>query len=104
MANSSSQHKHVSGSGSNDGNGQEIISPPLHRFTYEIAPIFILMEHVVLKKMREIIGFPDGDSILAPGQILFYPLPQLPVQLVSRSPFSFALSSALLVPVPGFVW
>lgn len=37
------------------------------RFTYEIAPIFILMEHVVLKKMREIIGFPEGDSILAPG-------------------------------------
>ena len=26
-------------------------------FTYEIAPVFILMEHEVLKKMREIIGF-----------------------------------------------
>jgi hypothetical protein len=25
------------------------------------------MEHEVLKKMREIIGFPNGDSILAPG-------------------------------------
>ena len=25
-------------------------------FTYEIAPVFILMEHEVLKKMREIIG------------------------------------------------
>jgi glutamate decarboxylase len=36
-------------------------------FTYEIAPVFILMEHEVLKKMREIIGFPNGDSILAPG-------------------------------------
>ncbi|RWS09991.1 glutamate decarboxylase-like protein [Dinothrombium tinctorium] len=36
-------------------------------FTYEIAPVFILMEHFVLKKMREIIGFPNGDSILAPG-------------------------------------
>lgn len=36
-------------------------------FTYEIAPVFILMEHVVLKKMRETIGFMDGDSILAPG-------------------------------------
>jgi len=36
-------------------------------FTYEIAPVFILMEHVVLKKMREIIGWMDGDSILAPG-------------------------------------
>ena len=37
------------------------------RFTYEIAPVFILMEHEVLKKMRHIIGFYDGDSILAPG-------------------------------------
>jgi len=36
-------------------------------FTYEIAPVFILMEHEVLKKMREIIGFQEGDSILAPG-------------------------------------
>lgn len=30
------------------------------------------MEHEVLKKMREIIGFPNGDSILAPG-IDFHP-------------------------------
>lgn len=36
-------------------------------FTYEIAPVFILMENVVLSKMREIIGFHGGDSILAPG-------------------------------------
>ena len=36
-------------------------------FTYEIAPVFILMEHECLKKMREIIGFEGGDSILAPG-------------------------------------
>lgn len=36
-------------------------------FTYEIAPVFILMETVVLTKMREIIGWTCGDSILAPG-------------------------------------
>lgn len=36
-------------------------------FTYEIAPVFILMETVVLSKMREIIGYTNGDSILAPG-------------------------------------
>ncbi|CAB4054025.1 E4.1.1.15 [Lepeophtheirus salmonis] len=36
-------------------------------FTYEIAPVFILMEHACLKKMRELIGFTKGDSILAPG-------------------------------------
>ena len=36
-------------------------------FTYEIAPVFIMMEHIVLLKMREIIGWSQGDSILAPG-------------------------------------
>ena len=36
-------------------------------FTYEIAPVFIMMEHDVLLKMREIIGWSQGDSILAPG-------------------------------------
>ncbi|KFM74577.1 Glutamate decarboxylase, partial [Stegodyphus mimosarum] len=36
-------------------------------FTYEIAPVFILMEQVTLKKMRDIIGFHNGDSILGPG-------------------------------------
>jgi len=36
-------------------------------FTYEIAPVFLMMENEVLKRMREIIGFSEGDSILAPG-------------------------------------
>uniref|UniRef100_A0A8C4S417 Glutamate decarboxylase 2 n=1 Tax=Erpetoichthys calabaricus TaxID=27687 RepID=A0A8C4S417_ERPCA len=38
-------------------------------FTYEIAPVFVLLEHVTLKKMREIIGWPDGkgDGIFSPG-------------------------------------
>ncbi|KAI8441304.1 hypothetical protein MSG28_014929 [Choristoneura fumiferana] len=36
-------------------------------FTYEIAPVFILMENVVLEKMRSMIGWSTGDSILAPG-------------------------------------
>lgn len=36
-------------------------------FTYEISPVFIIMEHQVLKRMRHIIGFHHGDSIFAPG-------------------------------------
>ncbi|CAH1163816.1 unnamed protein product [Phaedon cochleariae] len=38
-------------------------------FTYEIAPVFILMETVVMTHMREIVGknWRKGDSILAPG-------------------------------------
>ncbi|XP_022063727.1 glutamate decarboxylase 2 [Acanthochromis polyacanthus] len=38
-------------------------------FTYEVAPVFVLLEYVSLKKMREIIGWPDGrgDGIFSPG-------------------------------------
>lgn len=36
-------------------------------FTYEISPVFIIMEHQVLKRMRHIIGYHHGDSVLAPG-------------------------------------
>ena len=42
--------------------------PLLHsRFTYEIAPVFTLMEDIVLTKMREFIGWEDGDGIFSPG-------------------------------------
>ncbi|XP_068942429.1 glutamate decarboxylase 2 [Petaurus breviceps papuanus] len=38
-------------------------------FTYEIAPVFVLLEYVTLRKMREIIGWPggSGDGIFSPG-------------------------------------
>uniref|UniRef100_A0A336MQR1 CSON003354 protein n=1 Tax=Culicoides sonorensis TaxID=179676 RepID=A0A336MQR1_CULSO len=36
-------------------------------FTYEIAPVFILMENIVMTHMRKIIGWDCGDSIFAPG-------------------------------------
>uniref|UniRef100_A0A8C7T500 Glutamate decarboxylase 2 n=1 Tax=Oncorhynchus mykiss TaxID=8022 RepID=A0A8C7T500_ONCMY len=38
-------------------------------FTYEVAPVFVLLEYVTLKKMREIIGWEDGrgDGIFSPG-------------------------------------
>uniref|UniRef100_A0A8C1LNE0 Zgc:163121 n=1 Tax=Cyprinus carpio TaxID=7962 RepID=A0A8C1LNE0_CYPCA len=41
----------------------------VYRFTYEISPVFILMEEVVLRKMHSIIGWPeeDGDGIFCPG-------------------------------------
>ncbi|KAL0966390.1 hypothetical protein UPYG_G00294740 [Umbra pygmaea] len=38
-------------------------------FTYEIAPVFVLMEQLTLRKMREMIGWPsgEGDGIFSPG-------------------------------------
>lgn len=38
-------------------------------YTYEVSPAFILMEEVVLKEMRKIVGYPngEGDGIFCPG-------------------------------------
>nr|XP_039266433.1 glutamate decarboxylase 1-like isoform X1 [Styela clava] len=38
-------------------------------FTFEIAPVFVCMETIVLRKMRQIIGWEDGegDGIFSPG-------------------------------------
>lgn len=38
-------------------------------YTYEVSPCFILMEEVVLKEMRKIVGYQngDGDGIFCPG-------------------------------------
>lgn len=37
------------------------------RFTYEIAPVYILMEKEVISRMVSIIGWEHGDAIFAPG-------------------------------------
>lgn len=44
---------------------RELCSP--HRYTYEIAPVFVLMEEVVLAKLRELVGWSSGDGIFSPG-------------------------------------
>jgi glutamate decarboxylase len=36
-------------------------------FTYEIAPFYNLVEEVTLKKMRDYLGWEDGDGIFNPG-------------------------------------
>ncbi|XP_078543498.1 cysteine sulfinic acid decarboxylase isoform X1 [Lissotriton helveticus] len=35
--------------------------------TYETAPVFVLMEEVVLKKLRQLVGWQTGDGIFCPG-------------------------------------
>lgn len=39
------------------------------RFTYEVSPVFVLMEEVLLKKMQNIVGWSEdeGDGIFSPG-------------------------------------
>lgn len=36
-------------------------------YTYEVSPVFTLMEETVLAEMRSIIGWSDGDGIFCPG-------------------------------------
>ncbi|NXD88868.1 CSAD decarboxylase, partial [Halcyon senegalensis] len=37
------------------------------RYTYEVAPVFVLMEEEVLAKLRELVGWSSGDGTFAPG-------------------------------------
>ncbi|NWT76672.1 CSAD decarboxylase, partial [Prunella himalayana] len=36
-------------------------------YTYEMAPVLVLMEEQVLTKLRELVGWSSGDGIFAPG-------------------------------------
>lgn len=40
------------------------------RFTYEIAPVFVVMEEMLLKKMHEMVGWgeTEADGIFSPGK------------------------------------
>lgn len=39
------------------------------RYTYEVAPVFLLTEDAVLKKMMEFVGWEkEGDGIFSPGE------------------------------------
>ncbi|XP_048839885.1 cysteine sulfinic acid decarboxylase [Brienomyrus brachyistius] len=37
------------------------------QYTYEVGPVFVLMENEVLSKLRLMVGWPDGDGIFCPG-------------------------------------
>lgn len=39
----------------------------LERYTYEIAPVFVLMEEEVLSKLRALVGWTSGDGVFCPG-------------------------------------
>lgn len=40
----------------------------LSSYTYEVSPVFLLVEEAVLKKMIEFIGWEEGDGIFNPGK------------------------------------
>lgn len=36
-------------------------------YTFEAAPVFVLMENEVLRSLRQLIGWMEGDGIFCPG-------------------------------------
>ncbi|XP_078331869.1 cysteine sulfinic acid decarboxylase-like isoform X1 [Crassostrea virginica] len=43
----------------------ETLNTNLH--TYEVAPVFVLMEKYMMKKLTTLMGFENGDGVLCPG-------------------------------------
>lgn len=41
------------------------------RYTFEVSPVFTVMEKTLLQKMLDLIGFTDGDAIFTPGLLNF---------------------------------
>ena len=39
----------------------------ISRYTYEMAPVYCLMENECVSQMLALAGFPDGEGILCPG-------------------------------------
>ncbi|KAM5289414.1 cysteine sulfinic acid decarboxylase isoform 5-T5 [Ctenodactylus gundi] len=37
------------------------------QYTYEIAPVFVLMDEEVLRKLRTLVGWSSGDGVFCPG-------------------------------------
>uniref|UniRef100_A0A4W5JVZ9 Cysteine sulfinic acid decarboxylase n=1 Tax=Hucho hucho TaxID=62062 RepID=A0A4W5JVZ9_9TELE len=37
------------------------------QYTYDVAPVFVLMEYEVLAKLRSLVGWTEGDGIFCPG-------------------------------------
>lgn len=56
----------------------------LDRFTYEVAPVFTLMEDVVLRRMLGKIGWEnEGEGIFAPG--LYFVVLPIPLNLCQHA-------------------
>ncbi|XP_033726715.1 cysteine sulfinic acid decarboxylase-like [Pecten maximus] len=43
----------------------DALSTNLH--TYEVAPVFVVLEKYMMKKMCSVFGFPNGDGVFCPG-------------------------------------
>ena len=42
------------------------------RHTYEVAPVMVVLENYIFKKLSSIIGYQDGEGVFCPGIILLF--------------------------------
>lgn len=40
----------------------------LSRHTYEVAPVFVMMEKYMMRKLSKLVGYDNGDGVLCPGK------------------------------------
>lgn len=40
----------------------------LYRTTYEVAPVFVLLEKALLDEMIKLVGWEEGEGIFCPGK------------------------------------
>lgn len=43
----------------------EVLNTNLH--TYEVAPVFVMMEKYMMQKLSKLVGYDNGDGVLCPG-------------------------------------
>lgn len=43
----------------------DVLNPSV--YTYEVAPVFTLMEQMILKEFCTLVGFQNGDGLFCPG-------------------------------------
>ena len=41
-----------------------------HRYTFEVAPVFVLIEQHLIQMLCGLYGWPGGDGIFSPGKYL----------------------------------
>lgn len=86
-------------------------------YTYEVSPVFTLMEETVLREMRKIVGFSvdgEGDGIFVPGGSMangyaiscarFKAMPDVKVNIFSVDRREINWSMCVCVPNQSLIW
>lgn len=57
----------------------------LLRYTYEVAPVFTLIEQAILKHFYSLVGYENGDGTFSPGDYELFGLHILELKVFATS-------------------